>query len=100
LERAAADKEAERDAGKAAKQVAEEPATRPDPAAETPVGSVMDVRKLRSGIPFKTEVKMEKGGIASRERVDEASYTAFYQLTLRLPEPARTMADLSSPTLT
>ncbi len=60
------------------------------------VGTVTDVRKLRSGIPFKTEVKIEKGGIASKERVDEASYTASYQLSLRLPEPAKTMAELET----
>ena len=60
------------------------------------IGSVTDVRKLRSGIPFKTEVKVEKGAIASRERVDEGSYTAFYQLSLRLPEPAKSMAELES----
>ncbi len=64
--------------------------------AEPRLGSVTDVRKLRSGIPFKTEVKMEKGGIASRERVDDASYTAFYQLTLRIPSPAKTITELET----
>ena len=65
-------------------------------AGSAEAGSVTDVRKLRSGIPFKTEIKMEKGGIASRERVDRDSYTAFYQLSLRLPEPAKTMAELET----
>jgi hypothetical protein len=72
-------------------------------APETPeIGSVTDVRKLRSGIPFKTEVKIEKGGIASKERVADDSYTAFYQLNLRVPVPAKTMAELesSNPSLT
>ncbi|MCX6865063.1 MAG: hypothetical protein NTV46_02380, partial [Verrucomicrobia bacterium] len=82
-------------AEKAAQQAAAaEAAARAAPVATAEVGSVTDVRKLRSGIPFKTEVKMEKGKTASRERVDDASYTAFYQLTLRLPTPARTMAEL------
>ena len=83
----------------AANQKAEEPTETPEQEIE--VGSVTDVRKLRSGIPFKTEVKIEKGGIASRERVDESSYTAIYQLSLRLPAPAKSMADLetSSPDL-
>lgn len=69
--------------------------------AEPTLGTVTDLRKLRSGIPFKTEVKMEKGGIASQERIDDASYTATYQLTLRLPVPAKTIAELetSSPGL-
>lgn len=78
-----------------AKRQAEQDAT--DAPAEMPeVGSVMDVRKLRSGIPFKTEVKFEKGGIASKERVDDASFTAFYQLSLRVPSPAKTVAELET----
>lgn len=92
LEQATAAKEAEL----ARKLAAAEAAARPDGTEAATVGSVMDVRKLRSGIPFKTEVKMEKGGIASRERLDETSYTAFYQLTLRLPTPARTLKELES----
>jgi hypothetical protein len=59
-------------------------------------GAITDVRKLRSGIPFKTEVKMAKGGIASVEREDPESYTASYQLTLRVPEAAKTLAELES----
>ncbi|MEO8617305.1 MAG: glycoside hydrolase family 75 protein [Luteolibacter sp.] len=65
-------------------------------ALEAEPGDVTDIRKLRSGIPFKTEVKMEKGGIASRERVDEASYTASYQLSFRLPAPAKTLVELEA----
>ncbi len=80
---------AERDAKRAADEV-----DKVEPGGEPQLGSVTDVRKLRSGIPFKTEVKMEKGGIASKEREDDESYTAFYQLTLRVPEAARTMAEL------
>lgn len=53
-----------------------------------------DVRKLRSGIPFKTEVKLDKGGLASKERVQDNSYTAEYTLHVRLPAPAKTLADL------
>lgn len=83
-------------AEKDAKQAADEKLSRADAAAGPAVGSVTDVRKLRSGIPFKTEVKIEKGGIASRERVDEASYTAFYQLNLRVPAPAKRMAELEA----
>ena len=78
---------------KASEQDKEAPEVLPK---EPTLGSVTDVRKLRSGIPFKTEVKMEKGGIASRERVDEDSYTASYQLTLRIPAPAKTMAELDT----
>ena len=83
-------------ADNAARKAAEAEAVRLNSGGATEAGSVTDVRKLRSGIPFKTEVKMEKGGIASRERVDETSYTAFYQLKLRLPAPATTLAELET----
>jgi hypothetical protein len=81
---------------KAEKEAAERETGDPSPPAEPALGSVTDVRKLRSGIPFKTEVQIEKGGIASKERSDEASYTASYQLKLRLPTAAKTMAELDS----
>lgn len=55
-----------------------------------------DIRQLRSGIPLKTEVKMDKGGLASKERVTDDSYVAEYTLKLRLPAPAKTMADLEA----
>ena len=45
-----------------------------------------DVRKLRSGIPFKSNVKVESGTIASKERTDDGSYTAEYTLTLIFPD--------------
>lgn len=79
---------------KEAKAAAEAAAVNANWMLET--GSITDVRKLRSGIPFKTEVKIEKGGIASKERVADDSYTAFYQLTLRVPAPAKSMAELES----
>ena len=79
----------------ATKQNSNEPA-QPTAPQDTELGTVTDVRKLRSGIPFKTEVKVEKGGIASRERLDEKSYTASYQLSLRVPIPAKTLAELES----
>jgi hypothetical protein len=83
-------------AEKDAKRAAEEQAPEPVPDGESALGSVMDVRQLRSGIPFKTEVIIEKGNIASKEREDDSSYTAFYQLKLRVPAPAKTIADLES----
>lgn len=98
--RAEMEEELEREVAAMKKEAAEREAKRaadqPPPAREPAVGSVRDVRKLRSGIPFKTEVKMEKGGIASKERVDDDSYTASYQLTLRLPLAAKTMAELET----
>ncbi len=58
-------------------------------------GDVTDVRKLRIGIPFLSEVKVEKGGLASRERIDDSSYTASYQLSLREPRPVTTLTELA-----
>ncbi|RYD23012.1 MAG: hypothetical protein EOP88_05810 [Verrucomicrobiaceae bacterium] len=77
------------------RKLAEKP-PEPDTASDLPLGTLSDVTKLRSGIPFKTEVKIEKGGIASKERVDDASYVASYQLSLRLPAPAKTIAELET----
>ena len=56
--------------------------------------SESDIRQLHAGIPFKSEVKIDKGALASKERVAADSYVAEYTLKVRLPAPARTMADL------
>lgn len=66
----------------------------PAPPPTLPLGKVEDVRQLRSGIPFKTEITFGKGGIASAERVDAESYTAHYELKLKLPTAAKTIAEL------
>ena len=82
----------------AAKRQAASEAT-PDaepPLSEHTAQSGGDVRTLRSGIPFKTEVKVEKGGIASRERKDGESYTAEYTLKIRVPEPSKTLEQLQT----
>ena len=46
----------------------------PAPPPITVPGTVSDVRQLRAGIPFKTEIKLERGGVASKERTAAASY--------------------------
>ncbi len=66
----------------------------PAPPPPLPLGKIEDVRNMRSGIPFKTEITFEKGGIASAERVDEDSYTASYELKLNLPTAAKTIEEL------
>ncbi len=53
-----------------------------------------DLRALRNGIPLKTEVKVEKGGVASRELTNADSYIAEYTLRVRVPAPAKTLDDL------
>jgi hypothetical protein len=67
----------------------------PPPTGIT-LGSVTDVRELRSGIPFNTEVTVAKGGIASVERKDAASYTASYHLSIKAPTPAKTITELET----
>jgi len=60
------------------------------------LGDTTDVRNLRSGIPFKTEVSVEEGGRASVERESDESYVASYQLKLTIPTAARSIAELET----
>mgnify|MGYP002654529283 CR=1 FL=1 len=68
----------------------------PPPSAPEPVTSLsgVDVRTLRSGIPFHSEVVIASGQQASRERIDKESYKAEYKLTVKIPQPAKTLAEL------
>ena len=72
------------------------PEEAPPVQIESTLGTISDVRQLRSGIPFKTELKVEKGGIASVERKSPESYAAFYSLTLKVPAPAKTVSELET----
>lgn len=58
------------------------------------LGKVTDVRQMRSGIPFISEVEIQQGGLASKERVDEKSYAVRYQLQMKLPTAAKTIDEL------
>ncbi|MBB5351758.1 hypothetical protein HNR46_001997 [Haloferula luteola] len=53
-----------------------------------------DVRKLRSEITLKTEVEIAPGTLASIERKDDDAYSATYKLSVRVPAPAKTLAEL------
>ncbi|WP_367873650.1 glycoside hydrolase family 75 protein [Luteolibacter sp. Populi] len=80
-----------------AKKQSAEPGDEPEPPLSTHTAqSGGDVRTLRSGIPFKSEVKVEKGGIASKERKDGDSYVAEYTLKIRVPEPSKTLEQLQT----
>lgn len=73
----------------------------PETSQPMPLGQVTDVRQLRSGIAFQTDIVFEEGGIASMERVDEKSYVANYTLRLKLPKAATAIGELekSNPNL-
>lgn len=58
------------------------------------LGKVTDVRQMRSGIPFITDIDIQQGGVASKERVDEKSYTVRYQLQMKIPTAAKTIEEL------
>jgi hypothetical protein len=64
------------------------------PPLDMPSGTVTDVRQLRSGIPFKTKVTFEEGITAVAERIADDSYTASYELKLRLPKASTTAVEL------
>ncbi|WP_193213083.1 glycoside hydrolase family 75 protein [Luteolibacter marinus] len=92
-ELAAVKQQADAAAKRAAKAAELEPLP---PISSHTASSGGDVRTLRSGIPFKSEVKVEKGGIASKERKSDASYTASYTLNVRLPEASKTLDQLQT----
>jgi Fungal chitosanase of glycosyl hydrolase group 75 len=53
-----------------------------------------DVKKLRSGIPFLSNVEVVDGTVASSERIAEKSYTANYSVKVNLPKAAESLAEL------
>ncbi|WP_234044437.1 glycoside hydrolase family 75 protein [Haloferula rosea] len=55
-----------------------------------------DVRKLRSEITLETKVEVEEGGLASVERKDDSAYAAKYTLSVRVPKPSKTLAELQT----
>jgi hypothetical protein len=63
----------------------------PEPESN-PAG--VDVRTLRSGIPFTSEVVVTGGQQASKERLDKESYKAEYKLSVKVPQAAKTLAEL------
>lgn len=91
-ELAAVKKQLAEDAKRAAARAAESETLPPLSSHTAATGG--DVRVLRSGIPFKTEVRVDKGGVASIERQAADSYTAAYTLSVRVPEPSRSLAEL------
>lgn len=65
------------------------------PPTDHTVASGGDVRTMYKGFKLKTQVNVDKGGLASVERKDDESYTAEYTLNINLPKPSKTMSELS-----
>ncbi len=66
----------------------------PPPSASASTLAGVDVATLRSGIPFHSEVVVASGQLASLERSDKNSYKAEYKLTVKVPQPAKTLSEL------
>jgi hypothetical protein len=75
----------------------EEP-TPPSFIFEKPMGIVSDITNLSNGIPLRTEVVYGDGDIALAEMQSHDSYTATYQLKLRIPRPATSIAEIEKAT--
>jgi hypothetical protein len=56
--------------------------------------TVVDIQQLSNGIPLRTEVVYGSGQSVSDERILADSYTANYQVKIRIPQPAIKMSDL------
>ena len=57
-----------------------------------------DIRKLSKGMMLKTKLTVEKGDSASAERNRDESYTAHYELKIKLPKPVTTLPELEDNT--
>lgn len=53
-----------------------------------------DVRRMSKGFELETKVTLLKGKSASQERKDKKSYTAHYELKVRLPEAVKSLDGL------
>ena len=67
-------------------------------AFQMPQGIVSDIAVLSDGLPLKTEVLYGTGETALREYGDQDSYTATFQMKLRVPVPATTIPDIEKGT--
>ncbi|MGE9268922.1 MAG: glycoside hydrolase family 75 protein [Verrucomicrobiales bacterium] len=78
------------------KEVAEEPEENGDRVRNHYLQDGTDLVKLSNGIRFLPELKVAEGDIATSERKKEDSYVARYELQVRVPKPAMTLAELSA----
>ncbi|MDG1357806.1 MAG: glycoside hydrolase family 75 protein [Akkermansiaceae bacterium] len=98
------------------KEVTEEVDAEPEPKAKAPasppkpkepvirvpsdytISSGGDIRKMSRGIQLNTMISLEKGGLASIERNTDESFSAHYELKIKLPKASVTLAELEKNT--
>lgn len=90
------------DLSKREKETPSEPEKPKEPEIRPPtdhtVSSGGDIRMLSRGTQLQTKITMEKGGAASVERVTDESYSAHYELKIKLPKAIITLPDLEKNT--
>lgn len=64
------------------------------PSKRVSYRSRMDVTELFNGMTVNSELNTTKGGLASVERKTPGSYEINFDLSLRVPEPSKTMGEL------
>lgn len=87
----------EREKARVSREDKQEP-TPPAVMFEMPRGIVSDITNLSNGIPLRTEVLYDTGETALEERQLHDSYTATYQLKMRIPRPAISILDIEKAT--
>jgi len=99
------------------KKIAEEAVTEPEIKAQTPpsppkpkeptirapkdytISSGGDIRRMSRGIQLNTKINLEKGGLASVERDTDASFSAHYELKVKLPKASASLVELEKNTV-
>lgn len=87
----------EREKAKVGREETQEP-TPPVVMFAMPRGIVSDITNLSNGIPLRTEVLYDTGETALEERQLHDSYTATYQLKMRIPRPTISILDIEKAT--
>lgn len=84
------------------KETPPEPEKPKEPEIQPPkdhtVSSGGDIRMLSRGTQLQTKITMEKGVAASVERVTDESFSAHYELKIKLPKAITTLPDLEKNT--
>jgi hypothetical protein len=87
----------EREKVRVSREEKQEPAP-PAMILEMPRGIVSDITNLSNGIPLRTEVLYGTGETALEEGQLHDSFTATYQLKMRIPRPAISILDIEKAT--